>query len=1232
MAIKMEQLSGKNPNPVLSVGNDGTVLYSNEAGELLLREWGIGIGEKLTLRIEDLVQRAISRNISEKFEVKVGKRVYLLTFHPLPEDECVNIYGLDISHQKDLERELQENKEDLAIVQRMSHIGNWKWNIVTNELSWSDEVYRIFGFKPQEFSVTFDEYFKYVHPEDQDYLNNAIKKAFEGKPYSVDNRIITANGEERIVHTDAEIIFNEDNIPVYARGIVQDITERKRGEEALCESEERYRAFFNNSAVGALEIDPSGRIIKVNDRYCQITGYTREELIGMNVAELSHPDDRDYDRKLLGDYLSGGTPTFDVEKRYVHKDGRVIWIQITAAMICDTEGRPLRSSGVVQDITERKEAEAKLKDTLDNLDNLVRKRTEELEKAYNSLKESEGRLAEAQEMAHIGSWERIIATNEFNWSDEMYRIVGLKPQEFKMNYSLFLNYVYPDDRDHIDNAVKEALNGEPIDINFRIIRADGEERIAHSKGDIVFDEKNNPVRIRGTTQDITERKKAEEWTAYLASYPELNPNPIFEVNSDGMMVYANPAAKQIFPDLATWGIDHPILWGFREIVDWFKGYKLFLVRDIKFNDSFYEQSIYFVPDRKIVRFYNLNITERKWAEESLKESEERLRLAQQAARIGTFEWNIQTGVNVWTPELEAMYGLQPGEFGKTQLAWEQLVHPDDRTYATYAVEQAIRTGEPTECEFRVIWPDGSVHWISGRWQVFKDAMGQPLRLTGVNIDITERKRTEDMLRLSEEKFSKAFATNPAAISMTHLEDELVMEVNDVWLKTFGYSREEVIGTSISLQLWPTPEDRARIVQELREKGSLYGREQTFLRRSGEPFTALASAVILTVEGKEVLLSTWLDITERKQAEEKLRKSEAKLRAVFSALTEGIVFLNIQGDVEEVNNAVQYTIGQTLQDLTDPELDPRFRIIRPDGTLFPVDEQPVSLALRTGKAVRDVEMGVTLSDGRLRWILVNAQPVYDDQDNLIGAVASFFDITERKQAEETLAKIEIARKQEIHHRIKNNLQVISSLLDLQAEQFKDKECIKDSEVLEAFRESQDRVMSMALIHEELHKGREIDTLNFSSYLEELVDNLFLTYRLENKNVSLNMDLEEEILFDMDIAIPLGMIVNELVSNSLKYAFIGKDKGEIQIKMQREGIKNEDCSTIFALTISDNGVGIPENLDIEDFDSLGFQLVTTLVDQLDGELELKRDNGTEFTIRFMVTENNDSVSVPTTQQSV
>jgi PAS domain S-box-containing protein len=234
-----------------------------------------------------------------------------------------------------------------------------------------------------------------------------------------------------------------------------------------------------------------------------------------------------------------------------------------------------------------------------------------------------------------------------------------------------------------------------------------------------------------------------------------------------------------------------------------------------------------------------------------------------------------------------------------------------------------------------------------------------------------------------------------------------------------------------------------------------------------------------------------------------------------------------------------------------------------------------------------------------------------------------DLTEQKKNEEILAAERLARsineqaaedlrRKEIHHRIKNNLQVISSLLDLQAEKF------EDEGVLEAFRESQNRIISMSLIHEELYKGEGTDTLDFSVYLQKLAENLFQTYSLSSKNIRLCMNLEENSFFDMDTAVPLGIIVNELISNSLKYAFTEDKEGEIRIQLCRDEKNNEMHNSLFSLTISDNGKGIPENIELECVESLGLQLVSTLVDQLDGEIELKRAQGTEFIIIFNAAE--------------
>jgi two-component sensor histidine kinase len=200
-----------------------------------------------------------------------------------------------------------------------------------------------------------------------------------------------------------------------------------------------------------------------------------------------------------------------------------------------------------------------------------------------------------------------------------------------------------------------------------------------------------------------------------------------------------------------------------------------------------------------------------------------------------------------------------------------------------------------------------------------------------------------------------------------------------------------------------------------------------------------------------------------------------------------------------------------------------------------------------------------------------------------------------------------------------LQVISSLLSLQSEKF------NDAEVLEAFKESQNRVGSMALIHEELYKGDNIETLNFAEYLRQLTTDLLSSYRVVNDRITSRFDLEE-VYLSMDTAIPLGIIVNELVSNSLKHAFPNRQKGEIGISLQKTedninkkdyevaGEHNQKRSFYYMLKVSDNGKGIPKEIDFQNADTLGLQLVNILVEQIDGCLEFKSNTGTEFTIWF------------------
>jgi len=285
-----------------------------------------------------------------------------------------------------------------------------------------------------------------------------------------------------------------------------------------------------------------------------------------------------------------------------------------------------------------------------------------------------------------------------------------------------------------------------------------------------------------------------------------------------------------------------------------------------------------------------DITERKRAEESLRASEERLRLAQQAACIGTFEWDIRTGVDTWTPELEAMYGLPPGGFGGTQAAFENLVHPDDREEVSRLARVSLKTGQPSHGEWRVVWADGSLHWIAGRWQVFMDASGEPLRVVGVNLDITERKCAEEALvelnrtleaqsalLQSSEELLKIFVKNvPAAVAMLD-RDMRYLQVSDRWCTDYLPGRAQILGHS-HYEIFPDMPERWKEVHRRCLQGeTLRADEDRWDGQDGPHWARWEVRPWKTPEGTVggILILTE-DITRRKQMEQALSDMSRKL--------------------------------------------------------------------------------------------------------------------------------------------------------------------------------------------------------------------------------------------------------------------------------------------------------------------------------------------------------------------
>jgi len=341
-----------------------------------------------------------------------------------------------------------------------------------------------------------------------------------------------------------------------------------------------------------------------------------------------------------------------------------------------------------------------------------------------------------------------------------------------------------------------------------------------------------------------------------------------------------------------------------------------------------------------------------------------------------------------------------------------------------------------------------------------------------------------------------------------------------------------------------------------------------------------------------------EITERKQAEVALKQSEEKYRTILESIEDGYYEVNIAGDFTFFNDSLCKISGYTKDELmgmnnrqhTDKENDKMIY-------------QAFNKVYRTGKPNIGTQYEIIRKDGTKRQVEASASLMKDAEDKPIGFRGIIRDITQRKQAEDqikaSLREKEVLLK-EVHHRVKNNLQVISSLLSLQSHH------IKDKASLAMFQESQNRVQSMSLIHEKLYQSNNLSRIDMNEYTKDLTTSLFRSYADSAAAIKLKTKVAD-IFLDITTAIPCGLIINELTSNALKHGFPDGRQGEITIAMHPVNNKIE-------LVVSDTGVGFPEEIDFRNTTTLGMQLVITLVEQLEGTIGLDRRAGSAFTICF------------------
>ncbi|MEH2224568.1 PAS domain S-box protein [Nostoc sp.] len=1128
--------------------------------------------------------------------------------------------GRDITELKQAKEKLQQSEALLATTQQIAHVGSWELNLETKKRSWSIETFRISGLNPTQGEPNQTELLQIVHPDDRAWIEAQLEQAMsttgytyaQQAPFNLEYRIIQPDGSVRYVESKAKIAYDAQGQPVKLLGAVIDITERKQTELEIIRSRDLLEAVYNESADALFLVDVETLLIAdCNDRAVELfAASSKAELINIKVNTLQkQPFTSDEIATFMEEIHQQGFWSREVE--YITKQSKPFWGNIAAKQI--TVAGTVMQLVRITDITARKYGE------------------KEQQRAEIALRESEERLQLALEASGDALWDWNILTGEVYYSPRYLEMLGYRFDELPQNLSTWERLVHPDDLPWVEKILTDHLKDSsiPYKFDYRLRTKSGECKWIANYGKVVMrDADGNPLRMTGTHRDISDRQGA--------------------------------------------------------------------------------------------------LREHKQAEAALAKSEEQLRLTLEFNHIGLWDWNVQTGEVIWNDNHYRLLGLDPEISAANYQLWRDRVHPEDVDRIEQAVSNALTQHINFQGEYRVIFPDGRVHWLTGKGRGVYNEAGEPVRMLGIIIDTSERKQAEAALQESEARF-QAFMNNSPVLACITDTDGRVLYLNQTYLRTFKLLPEQVIGQYIS-DLYPDEIARQHFdnIRTVIETNQVIEVIEFAPRPNGSLGEFLVYKFpILGLSEQKLVGRVAIDITERKILERELAHKQKLLDTFINNAPVGITILDRELRYSLINEALAEIngipaaehIGKTTWEIV-PDIAPKqeqlFRQVLATGepildleisgetpkfpgvirtwlaSYFPIQSEanePISMGIVVVEIsdrkraeqmlelqaviTRNMAEGICLvraTDG----LFVYANPKFEqmfgyEPSELIGqhvsivnygdqhhtpkdvsqaictailergevtyeihnikkdgtpfwcsATASVFehpeygsvlvaiqqDITEQKQAEEkikaSLKEKEVLLK-EIHHRVKNNLGIVSSLLQMQCRR------TQDPVVTAILRDSQNRIASIALVHEKLYRSEDLADIDFAQYIPDLTTHLFDSYNVSSNQIQLNIQVDNASL-DIETAIPCGLIINELVSNALKYAFVGNIGGKIEVKFYQQS------ESTLTLIIRDNGVGLPENFDSKKTKTLGITLVQGLVKQLRGKLEIDSQQGTEFKITF------------------
>ncbi|BAY11512.1 PAS domain-containing protein [Calothrix sp. NIES-2098] len=853
------------------------------------------------------------------------------------------------------------------------------------------------------------------------------------------------------------------------------------------------------------------------------------------------------------------------------------------------DGLRVAVNAAIENMQLRNQLQQALQQVQDEL--AERKRTEKI------LQDNQQSLRLALEAARMGTWDWNILTNQIQWSSNLEALFGFAPGEFDGTYATFISRIHPDDRDRVLESINAAITtGADYKIEFRVLYANGDVRWALSQGKVFYDQTGQPVRMAGVDLDITERKHVEEQLRLQAQVLAQTHDSVISTDLNGYITSWNQGAERVFGYSAQEAIGKHIqlIYPQPEMLSVLENQ---VIAPLKAKGKHEVEvtvqrksgelitvllSLSLLRDRDLCPVgmigFSMDITARKHAEAALQDNEQLLRLALSGAHAGSWDWEIHTGKIIWSPENYDLYGFDPSKSQIQYADWYNALHPDDRAGADAEVKRVIEQRLPEfNCEFRIVHPQRGICWLLALGRITFDDRGQPVRMSGINLDISDRKRAEEELRQSEEFNQRMLASSSDCIKVLDLDGRLL------YINPGGICLLEIDDLTPLLNsewrcFW---QDDARQMAEeaiAAAKVGELGRFQGYCPTAkGTPkWWDVVLTPIRNSAGQVVqLLCISRDITDYKNAEEAIRQSEARYRYLAEAIPHLVWTCNADGECDYVNkNLCEYTGLTFAQALGFGWLS----AVHPDDRQLSQELWEDAIQNRT--FYKHEYRFRRNSDGSYRWHLILGLPLKDEQGRIVKWFGTCTDIDDQKQLEIERDRIlqleQVARNEaEKANRIKDEfLAILSHELRsplnpilgwtklLQSRKLDDSKTAEALATIERNANLQTQLIDDLLDIARILRGKlslNADPVNLAFVIEAAIDTVRTA--AVAKSILIHPVLPNIGQVSGD-AVRLQQIVWNLLSNAIKFTPSG---GQIDIWLERVGKEAQ-------ITVADTGKGI------------------------------------------------------------